>query len=432
MASRLASGDPSPAILLDVNLQALKVARSLGRRGVPVYAIAFEAGRAEHACRFLRDVEVRPEARHDEAAMLAAVRELGNRLGGRPVLVPMTDDTVLFVARNEGELADDFAFSIPAAEVLEKLVTKAGMAELADRAGVAQPRTFAPADDTELHRALVEAQYPVIIKPVLSTSLGELPDEILNGVMNGKVARASDPAELLEKWRAIAAWEPELVIQEEVVGPDENLLYYVGYFDSHSEPRASFVGVKNRLLPIHYGSASTVLSVENPAVVEQSVHFMRAIGYRGHVGIEYKYDPRDGEYKLIEVNARFGLWDGMAARCGIDFAWLNYALLTGRRADAPDAYRTGVKWISMQREAWTLSDYLREGELSPLGWLRQMVSGPRDWAVFAADDPLPFLLSSRDLARQLGGGIWRRLRGGAAARSRRRGASGSRASKALS
>ena len=36
--------------------------------------------------------------------------------------------------------------------------------------------------------------------------------------------------------------------------------------------------------------------------------------------VEFKRDPRDGRFKLMEVNPRLWLWHGLAAALGVDFA----------------------------------------------------------------------------------------------------------------
>ena len=173
------------------------------------------------------------------------------------------------------------------------------------------------------------------------------------------------------------------------------------------------MGIKHRVLPMHYGSASFVTSTYNERVIRCSEEFMRHIGYSGQVGVEYKYDPRDDVYKLIEVNARFGLWDGLGARCGVDFAWLNYCHLVGLPVEVASRYEEGVKWISFERDLWAAGDYLRESGMTRWQWLHQISSGRRDYAVFELDDPVPFLLATALLARQMVGLAARQVLAGA-------------------
>jgi len=100
---------------------------------------------------------------------------------------------------------------------------------------------------------------------------------------------------------------------------------------------------------------------------------LAAFGFRGVSQVEFKRDPRDGRYKLMEINARLWQWHGLAAACGVDVPRIAYADLTG--AVPPDASMdgTGKRW------AITLLPGERPAPQRP----------PYVDAVFALDDPKP-------------------------------------------
>ena len=52
--------------------------------------------------------------------------------------------------------------------------------------------------------------------------------------------------------------------------------------------------------------------------------WLRSLGYTGFSYIEYKLDPRDGQYKLIELNARSWLNQFMATLSGVNFPAIVY------------------------------------------------------------------------------------------------------------
>lgn len=384
-----------PVVLLSINMQALKIIRSLGRRGVHIIGLADEQGRWENSSRYCTTRILGP-VRNDDAQLVQYLIALAKELDCRPVLVPLLDRDVLFMARHEDVLHEYFRFLLPTPNTAAALVSKAGVRELATQAGVPQPKIYAAKSVADVQSLAGQINYPVLIKPVFSQAWWR-PE--VQSVVKGKLVRVTSDDELIATYKQLAEFDPDLTIEEEIPGPDRNLVYYVGYFDRHSNPLASFVGIKERVLPIHYGSASYVVSAFNERVIAQSVDFMRKVGYRGHVGIEYKYDGRDDSYKLIEVNVRFGLWDGLATECGIDFPYLNYQYVQGQTATARERFDEGVKWISFERDFWTFRAYLREKQISYSDWVRSIATGRRDWATFAWDDPVPFLLSSIALAK---------------------------------
>jgi predicted ATP-grasp superfamily ATP-dependent carboligase len=383
-----------PVVLLDVNLQALKVIRSLGQKKIPIIGLVRRKGRWEHSSRYC---DIR-ECEHglgigdsDYEKLKDYLITLAQELGSKPMLIPMQDDTVLFVSKFNDALQEHYRFLAPEPEILEKLVSKSGLEELADKCHIDQPKTHSLQTLAEAKSLISHIEYPALIKPVYSRSwLGEK----AASVVTGKVVVINSDKELIREYERLAQLDNRLVLQEMIPGPDNNLFYYIGYFDEDSNPLASFVGVKERITPVHFGSASFVKSKHNKEVIDISTAFMNKIGYKGHVGIEYKYDSEKDSYKLIEVNARFGLWDGMAAKCGIDFAYLNYKYLLGEPISVNNSFEENVKWISFERDWSAFRQYRKEGGISLWQWIKSISTGRRDYAVFIWDDPLPFILST--------------------------------------
>ena len=56
-----------------------------------------------------------------------------------------------------------------------------------------------------------------------------------------------------------------------------------------------------------------------PELEQYGSVLLKEIGYYGLSEVEFKKDPRDGRYKLLEINARTWLWHSLAIRCGVDF-----------------------------------------------------------------------------------------------------------------
>lgn len=380
-----------PAVLMDVNLQALKIIRSLGRAGTRVIGVVPELGRWEHSSRYCEILQCNHSAGDDEA-LLEFYLDLAKDLDARPVLIPMQDDNVLFVARHCDSLKQYYRFLIPDPRIAEALVSKSGTRDLAVQHGISQPYTCVVDSEEDVTELLGKLTYPVLFKPVFSRSW-QTPEA--RRLLSGKVVIVEDEGQLLETFRTLCRIDSRLVVQEVIPGPDRNLVYYIGYFDENSEPLASFVGVKERVIPVHFGSASFVVSRNDERLIALSTEFMKRVGYKGHVGIEYKYDPRDDSYKLIEINVRFGLWDGLPSLCGIDFARLNYRYLLGYPVSRSRGFDEGIKWISFERDVRAFANYRKEDGLKLWDWIRSISTGRRDFAVFAADDPLPFLLSTK-------------------------------------
>jgi hypothetical protein len=161
-------------------------------------------------------------------------------------------------------------------------------------------------------------------------------------------------------------------------------------------PDSPLLTLPNLLVVPHIGSASYAKTVHDESLLELARSVVRRIGYRGLCGIEFKRDPRDDRYKLIEFNARYGLWDCLGERAGVDLAGHAYRAALGERLEPSWSYRAGLTWVSFQRDLGAYRAYRREGSLSLSAWLATVL-GCDAHAIFALDDLRPFISSTLEL-----------------------------------
>jgi D-aspartate ligase len=315
-------------------------------------------------------------------------------------LFPVRDDDVLLCSRHRQELFKHYAFIMPSHEIVEALVTKDGLQRMAEASLVEAPRMFVPGSREELAAKLNDLPYPVILKPVFSPSWlrVEITSLLREGPLSNppKVALCRDPGELMRTYDRIAAFDDRMIVQEVIPGEDERLAYCCFYVDRERRPRAVFAGRKLRILPVGFGSASYVRSFHDPDLERVTLRLLAGTGYRGLGGVEFKKDARDGRYKLIEFNARFGLWDSLATRCGMDIPYLAYQDALGRTIETRTDYRDGVPWLDSQRDIRAFLIYRRLGRLKTSDWLRSL-AGEKAWAVYAPDDRKPGLIATLHL-----------------------------------
>jgi predicted ATP-grasp superfamily ATP-dependent carboligase len=182
-----------------------------------------------------------------------------------------------------------------------------------------------------------------------------------------------------------------VMLQEYVPGTPETVWMFNGYFDGRSDCRIGFTGKKIRQSPPYTGATTLGVCLPNPTVQEVTERFMRSIGYRGILDIGYRFDERDGQYKLLDVNPRIGgtfrlfVGDG-----GLDVLRAMHLDLTGREVPATEL-PDGRRWIVEPLDVTSSIVYRRRGDIRLGGWLRSF-RGVREAAWWALDDPLPFLV----------------------------------------
>jgi len=176
-------------------------------------------------------------------------------------------------------------------------------------------------------------------------------------------------------------------VQELIPGGGSQQSSYCAFFRDR-QAVGKMVVRRRRQHPLEFGRASTyVETVDVPILEELSERFLRAINYYGLVEVEYKLDPRDSQYKLLDVNARTWGYHSLGAKAGVDFSYMLYADQVGLPVEACRG-RTGCAWVRNTTDIPAALVSILNGDTSVMSYLRSL----RDCnveAVFSASDPLP-------------------------------------------
>ena len=79
--------------------------------------------------------------------------------------------------------------------------------------------------------------------------------------------------------------------------------------------------------------------------VDAALRLLEAFGYYGLSQVEFKRDPRDGGFKLMEINPRLWQWHGLATACGVDLPRIAYDDLVGESSPPPATMNgAGKRW----------------------------------------------------------------------------------------
>jgi predicted ATP-grasp superfamily ATP-dependent carboligase len=206
-----------------------------------------------------------------------------------------------------------------------------------------------------------------------------------------RVLIANDIDELTAGYRQMETpGVANVMLQEYVPGTPETVWMFNGYFDDRSECKVGFTGRKIRQSPPYTGATTLGVCLTNQTVQEVTERFMRSIGYQGILDIGYRFDERDGEYKLLDVNPRIGgTFRLFVGDNGIDVLRAMHLDLTGREVPATEL-PDGRRWIVEPLDVTSSIVYRRRGDIRLGEWLRSF-RGVREGAWWALDDPLPFL-----------------------------------------
>lgn len=370
-----------PAVVLQLYHGGLAVARSLGRLGVEVHGVAADCRRPGARSRYLRAVHPWDIDSASEQETVAWLLDLGARIGGRPVLIPTEDVGAMLVADHADALLETFRFPEQPAGLARRLSSKAGMRELCLEHDIPTPLAIVPRSRADVERFLASTTFPVVMK----------------GAIAARVRVIETESDLWRSWAGLAtdAERDAVVLQEYVPGGPESVWMLNGYFDRDSECVLGITGQKLRQYPPYTGFTSLGVCRDNETVRGMTQALMRGLGYRGVLDIGYRYDARDGLYKLLDVNPRVGsTFRLFVSTTGLDVVRALYLDLTGEEI-APGAPIPDRKWLIENLDLASSLTYVRNGELRPADWLRSF-RGVQETAWFARDDPAPFAAMIRD------------------------------------
>lgn len=377
-SNRLAclSRKKAPAVICPVDdHMGLDIARILSSLSIPVYGFDHSYNIPGRFSRCLKFIYC-PYPENQEKGYVGLLNELSHSLDVKPVLFPLSDDLVYIVSKYQKQLSNSYALVVPDQSLLEKLINKDGLYYLACEHSMPAPKTYFVKDEGELDLIKKENIFPVIIKPEESSFwYSEKATLILRrGLFSArpKVIYCQDFYQLRKAYKQIAAIDNRVVVQEVIPGNDQNLVYVAFYCNDQSELLGYFSGRKIRVIPRGFGSASFVRSYDDPALRRMVTKFLTAIKYKGLGGIEFKKDTRDEVYKIIEFNPRFGMWDALGARCGVNLPYIAYCDALGIKVKRQLEFRENVIWVDWQRDIRAFFEYHQAGQLGFREWLKSL------------------------------------------------------------
>ncbi|MGH3988557.1 MAG: carboxylate--amine ligase [Pseudonocardiaceae bacterium] len=376
---------PAVILKLDRNVMhhgGLGAIRSLGRLGVPVYGVHEDPLAPAANSRYLHGRWIWQPPAGDVERVRAGLVTLAQRIGRPAVLIPTDDAGAIFLAEHGADLRRDFLFPDPPCDLPRRLAGKYTLYQLCRELGVPCVATTLPGSAAEAQDFADRVGFPLIAKLASPWLTAGAP-----GLRSTSVVRTRQ--ELGHAYRACAG-QPgaALMLQEYIPHRAGQDYFFHGYCDTSSRCRPAFVGIKERSYPAHAGLTSLGRWVDNPDLHRQATELVNRLGFRGIVDLDYRADPRDGQYKLLDFNPRLGaqfrLFQDTA---GVDVVVAAHLDLTGREIP-PGAPHIGRRFLVENYDPIAALRYRSDG-LDLKSWVAS-VRRADELAWFARDDLAPF------------------------------------------
>lgn len=309
---------------------------------------------------------------------------------GEPMVVLCCKDAWVELLSAERERLDPHL--LPTSEtdptILQSVLDKAGLVDLAGRAGVRTPPTAVDIQGIDGLRP------PIVVKPARKHRLNRDVE-----ALSFRLRVCEDRGSARRAAEVLTAIGSRFIAQE-VVGGEAPVLHTAGIVAAGGEVLAIGTGQKVRQFPRRFGECAVGRTTHAPAVESAAVRLVRAAGLSGIAQIEFV--EHEGELLLVEINPRLWSWHEIHARAGVDIASVAADLASGRGAPGAtlrqDVTRD-VRWTFAMMDL--LHNVLLSREIGPIQFLRELIAtdveafasgGDRRVSVRHTVDSIPYVM----------------------------------------
>ena len=376
--------DMPSALVLSLSGTGLAVARALSMHGVKIYGTDWSKLSIGRFSKLINKPPFGWQVNLDNQ-FLENLIEFSQKQKSKPVLFPSDDKFIEFVSRNYKILKDYFIMQKSLApEISKKFLDKKEFYKLCDQKGIAYPKTLFLTGEESENQIAEKFRFPLILKPYLIHKWRKK----LRGKKVILIKNRQELKKTLEKHRQDIQ---DMMCQEVIVGPESNIYIFKGYFNGQGKPLCWFTGRKIRQYPPNFGSGSLVESIPQEEIAQVSLKFLSSLGVHGLGGTELKYDPRDDQYKMIEVNMRPQLWDDLMRVSEINLIWIAYCDMIGLNLSAQSNQKYGVKWTYITRDILSAVWHISKRNIVLSEWIKSYKGVCVDALIDFRDIKLTFL-----------------------------------------
>jgi len=296
----------SCAVVLGDYVNGYAIVRELYEEGIrEIVVITYNKKLAFYSNKVFDAIEI-DQCRED---LLRALNGLNKRFD-KLILFPTDDWFVEQLVIIENEIIN-FAF-IPfnTSNAIESS-NKVYQYQCCEKADIPYPKTISIRQIEDLLR-VNDLTYPVIMKPVVRNDLS---DNVFRSMVFKSEKDIDGFRQELSKLLSLGL---SFLVSEIVPGSSHGSIYaYSAYVDKNGSILNEWVGRKLSQYPDDYGVFSSASNEAPEEIWEQGRKLVKELNIYGFCEPEFKFDFRDGKYKLMEVNLRSMMWNEVGARSGV-------------------------------------------------------------------------------------------------------------------
>lgn len=308
------------------------------------------------------------------------------------MIIPTGDGAIASIAQHYDSLSRLVHIGSPPPHITDRVLDKRITLAAAQKCGIPVAASVTVDDVSKVNEVIQHFRYPMIAKPA-----------IRKGANTYRIRYFLTQEELLASIKNDADWIQGGLLQEYIpgIGKGIGVLMHKGF------PLAMFQHRRLKEYP-YTGGVSVMAESEtvDPVLGKFAIKLLQQIEWEGVAMVEYRYNPNDDSFALMEINGRY--WGSLflADRSGMDFPYYEWQLAHGEQPSIPENYAVG------QRARWLAGDILRlhdilddshRNEIVPVSGCKELgrffLDAFRAYdAVFSLRDPMPAIQEFNEVA----------------------------------
>lgn len=236
------------------------------------------------------------------------------------ILMGCGDSYVQLIADCKNDLPENILTPTINGDLMRNLTHKEKFYQRCEEFGVPYPQTF-------VHRKELAGNFelpfepPFIVKPSNGIAYWEHPFP-----SQKKVFKCDSREELNSVLALIyeAGYDDSIIIQDFIPGDDTYMRVLTNYSDGKGQVKMMCLGhvLLEEHTPHGIGNHAVIITEQESNIEEKYKKFLEDIGYIGFSNFDIKYDQRDNEYKVFEINTRQGRSNYYVTGAGTNIAKL--------------------------------------------------------------------------------------------------------------
>lgn len=260
------------------------------------------------------DYSIVSDPRKDIQNFISEVKEIGLSIKKNnkiPILLATNDIWLIPLAKCKSELEAIYLYSFSDWDIINKLINKNHLYKLSDFLNIPYPKTLVCTNkNTEIN----DLTPPLIVKP---SNVVEYLSFFPNTKRNNIFEKEEDAVDFIN-YVYNKGYQDKFIIQEFIPGGVENLYTCTSYSNKKGLLKGASVGYKLSQYPDEAGTITSGIIDYKQIVVDFTKILLENQKFFGIANTEFKFDTRDKKFKLIEVNARPGMWNYSSLKSGLN------------------------------------------------------------------------------------------------------------------